>query len=284
MHDLRSVKESLETFLNTNIRSYEQLHGGDINTTYLIHTSSSQLVVKLNSASAFPGMFKAEAKGLKAIEKTCSFRTPGILLTGKQEAISFLLMEYIPPGKKTDVFWKTFGKRLALLHSCTNNTYGFETGNYIGSLPQYNTPQDSIVEFYITQRIEPQIRLADKNGYTFKKISEFYRNLDQLIPEEKPALIHGDLWNGNYLTDNQGNPCLIDPAVSYMHREADIAMMTLFGGFDSLLLDTYNEVFPLEPLWEERLDIWQLYYLLVHLNLFGSGYFRSVKNIIEKYC
>jgi hypothetical protein len=125
--------------------------------------------------------------------------------------------------------------------------------------------------------------MAAENGYDFRNLDSFYQKVAQLIPEEKPALIHGDLWSGNYLVNANNKPCLIDPAVAYGPREMDLAMMQLFGGFDNRLLSVYNEAFPLEKDWKARIKLWQLYYILGHVNLFGGHYYTSAKDIISRY-
>lgn len=283
MFNLPDVRDTIEILLETEIRFSKQLHGGDINNTFFIKTDSDDYVVKINSAQNYPGMFEAEKIGLKTLESTNTIRVPKSSFTGQGGGASFLIMEYIPQGRKAPYFWEIFGQQLAQLHHNSRETFGFSSDNYIGSLKQHNDRFISIQEFYITQRIDPQIRLAKTNGYEFKNSDSFYKELENLIPHEKPALVHGDLWNGNYLIDPEGKPCLIDPAICYMHRETDIAMMHLFGGFEAHLFESYQEIYPLEKGWQKRLDIWQLYYLLVHLNLFGSSYYSSVLHILNKY-
>ncbi|WP_103072380.1 fructosamine kinase family protein [Aquimarina sediminis] len=273
----------LEELLSESIVSSVPLSGGDINEVYLLQTHQRKLVVKLNSISKFPGMFEAEAKGLQILKKTTTFTVPEIILVGAFYDTAFLILEYIASDHKSDDFWSVFGKKLAMLHQNSSSIFGFEKDNYIGSLPQYNSTCDSAYEFYITQRLQPQFRLAKQNGFTFSDLDTFYQVIQNEIPEEKPSLIHGDLWSGNYMIDKNGFPCLIDPAVAYAPREMDIGMMHLFGGFDSTLFQVYNENFPLADNWKERLPIWQLYYLLVHLNLFGSSYYNRVKEIVESY-
>ncbi len=125
--------------------------------------------------------------------------------------------------------------------------------------------------------------MALQKGFSFSNIKRLYKNIYDEIPEESSSLIHGDLWNGNFMIDKNGMPALIDPAVSYASREMDIAMMHLFGGFDPILFETYNETYPLVNNWRDRLPLWQLYYLLVHLNLFGSSYYSRVKDVVDRY-
>ncbi|HER40768.1 MAG TPA: fructosamine kinase, partial [Salinimicrobium catena] len=161
--------------------------------------------------------------------------------------------------------------------------FGFHAPNYIGSLPQYNHHHDSAADFYIQERLEPQFRMALDAGYAFHGLEKIFQVFSEMIPKEAPALIHGDLWSGNYISNEQGLPCLIDPAVSYGPREMDLAMMKLFGGFPEEVFDQYDSLFPVEPGFKDRIEMWQLYYLLVHLNIFGSSYLGQVKNILTRF-
>ncbi|MCM5664328.1 fructosamine kinase family protein [Galbibacter mesophilus] len=278
-----ALKQHLKRHLRTASIQFTSLSGGDINDVYHVKTDSSSYVIKVNDANKFPGMFNAEAEGLQKLENTKSFTIPKVLHVGEVENRSFLLLEFIPSGTKKSDFWIEFGERLAKLHKKSASYFGFEEDNYIGSLPQHNQKCTSATEFYISQRLEPQFKMAHECGYSFNNLTSFYKNLENIIPNESSALIHGDLWSGNFMVDADGNPCLIDPAISYAPREMDIAMMHLFGGFSSELFHVYNEKFPLQPEWKSRIDLWQLYYLLVHLNLFGTSYLPSVKRIVERF-
>ncbi len=272
-----------EELLSEKIIAIQPLSGGDINDVCLIHTNQQKIVAKVNSASEFPKMFEVEAKGLEKLKGSNTFTIPNIISFGESDDVAFLILEYIDSGKQADTFWEVFGEQLAALHQQNDFYFGFENDNYIGSLPQYNTICDSAYEFYITQRLQPQFELARQNGFLLSDVDTFYNVIKDEIPNEKSSLIHGDLWSGNFMIDAQGTPCLIDPAVAYAPREMDISMMHLFGGFNVGVFDIYNEVFPLIGNWKDRLSIWQLYYLLVHLNLFGSSYYNKVKSIVSKY-
>tara|TARA_R110000850_G_scaffold203228_1_gene329544 strand:+ start:166894 stop:167655 length:762 start_codon:yes stop_codon:yes gene_type:complete len=250
----------------------------------LLETDQGNFVLKTNDANSFPNMFQAEAKGLRLLKKPQTFRIPEVIAFGENENHSYLLMEYIVEGQKQPDFWETFGSQLTQLHQTTAPQFGLDHDNYIGSLPQKNDGNHTqATDFYIEKRLLPQLDLAAGKGFSFHNLSSFYKNIRMEIPDEPPALIHGDLWNGNYLTDENGNPCLIDPAVCFASREMDLAMMQLFGGFPEKVFDSYHDTFPLQPGWKTRTDLWQLYYLLVHLNLFGSGYYNQVNTILKKY-
>ena len=179
------------------------------------------------------------------------------------------------------------GQTLAALHQHTAPSFGLDYDNYIGSLRQSNRPWDSWIDFFVHQRLEPQIRLATDNHQPIhalkKKIEAFYKEISALLPKENPALIHGDLWGGNLLTDEKGYPCLIDPAVCFGHREAELAYTQLFGHFDRQFYHVYNESFPLEPGFKERADLYNLYPLLVHVNLFGGGYVQQSEAIVSRF-
>jgi fructosamine-3-kinase len=262
---------------------FSRLTGGDINNVFLINSENKKQVAKINDANKFPGMFEAEKAGLEALQNPNIIDVPSVLGIGKIENNAYLLLEFRESGKKKIDFWKTFGTKMAALHKTTAKEFGFYQDNYIGSLPQRNNKKTSPADFYISQRIEPQLKLAKDKGYELPVQYSFFKNIASIIPSEAPALIHGDLWGGNYLVNIEGNPCLIDPATAFAPREMDLAMMKLFGGFDSEFFEVYDQEYPLEPGFENRIPIWQLYYLLVHLNLFGLGYKPQVTSIIKQF-
>lgn len=264
------------------LQKHQALSGGDINAVYLAD-AETKLVVKINDKTRYPNIFSAEAKGLELLKSSKSFLIPEVIDTGEIDNHTYLLMTYIESGKPDKNFTIQFASDLAKMHRCTQDRFGLGYNNYIGSLPQFNSFFDDADEFYVTQRLEPQLKLAREKGYRFENLEVFYKNISIEIPNEKPSLIHGDLWAGNYLISQDGFPVLIDPAVSFACREMDLAMMKLFGRFDSAIFRIYNDIFPLGEDWEKRTDIWQLYYLLTHLNLFGSSYLDSTKTIIKRY-
>lgn len=265
------------------LTSFSRLTGGDINDVFLLNSGAEKFVVKINNNKRFPGMFEAEKAGLEELAAPGLIDVPEPLKTGKTGSHSFLILEYKAPAPNAVNFWEVFGEQLAALHQQTSDSFGFEKDNYIGSLPQYNDRKNSAAEFYIEMRLKPQIKMAVEKGFQLNVSESFYKNCENMIPSEPPALIHGDLWNGNYLVNSAGMPCLIDPAVAYSPREMDLGMMKLFGGFNEDLFHTYNEISPLQENWEERISLWQLYYLLVHLNIFGLGYKSQVTSIIKKF-
>lgn len=266
------------------LEDYQRLAGGDINDVFLLATSTEKWVIKLNDKFAFPDMFQQEAVALEALAETNTFVIPKLICRGEYKNQAYLIMEFIDAGLENHLFWEDFGVNLAQLHKHTNEYFGWKNQNYIGSLPQYNRFCISSSEFYISQRLQPQFKLARQNGFDFQKLDWFYKNVTNLIPKnEKPALIHGDLWSGNYMVNAKQKPVLIDPAISFASREMDLAMMQLFGGFPPEVFEAYNAHFPLPTDWKSRVELYHLYYLLVHLNLFGKSYLSSVQRIVKKY-
>lgn len=259
------------------------LVGGSINRVLLLHTSEGKKVLKLNEAHKFPGMFAAEAEGLRELRKSDTVDVPEVFSNGETGKIAYLLLEYKEEAPQKAEFWSRFAQDLAALHKTTANCFGFHSPNYIGSLPQYNHQHTSAAEFYLSERLDPQFKMAVENGFSFPRLEVFFQRISEHIPEEAPALIHGDLWSGNYITSEKGLPCFIDPAVSYASREMDLAMMKLFGGYPEEVFSVYHQNFPLQPGFEDRIPIWQLYYLLVHLNIFGSSYLGAVKQITTRF-
>ena len=283
MYSLNKILQNIASQNNLNLIEAKPLSGGDINEIFLLKCEEESFVVKLNDATKFPGMFKAEANGLQLLRNSQSFRIPEVIATDHIENTSYLLMVFLPEGNKTRNFWHHFASNLAKLHQVSQPYFGLDHDNYIGSLPQQNVKWNTASEFYISQRLEPQFKMALQHGFSFKNLDSFYKNISEEIPDEPSSLIHGDLWGGNYMVSTQGESILIDPAVAYASREMDIGMMQLFGGFSEEVFVYYNSIFPLKPNWEDRLPLWQLYYLLVHLNLFGSGYLRRVKSVVSKH-
>jgi protein-ribulosamine 3-kinase len=267
-----------------NIRS---LSGGCINNGYEFVTDDGSVFIKTNSAYRFPGMFQTEAEGLKLLAQSQSIRIPKVIEAGQFEDNAFLILEFIHNNPKKDDYWLDFGQKLAILHRNTAPFFGLDHDNYIGSLPQINHYNPSWPDFFISSRLQPLVKQAFSQGLADKELvrlfDQLYNRFDSLIPDENPALLHGDLWSGNVITDEHGQVCLIDPAIYYGHREADVAFSTLFGSFPDIFYQAYNENFPLEKNWQHRIDLFNLYPLLVHLLLFGSSYYGQLKCALSKY-
>ncbi len=293
MHLPGSLVEQLSERLShhlgreVDIEQERPVGGGSINDSYRLDTNEGPFFVKVNHADQFPSMFVAEAHGLDLLGASETIRVPRVIATGEDHDDSFILMEWVEGGLKNDAFWTDFGRSLAALHRQTAPTFGLDRDNYIGSLKQVNTPRDNWADFFVHCRLEPQVRMAhdrkrigDGDVLRFERL---YARLGELFPQEPPALLHGDLWNGNFICNAKGQPVLIDPAVYYGHREMDIAMTKLFGGFDEGFYTAYNETWPLAAGWEERVDLCNLYPLLVHVNLFGGEYVGQVQEVVKRF-
>lgn len=270
----------VEKIIRDKILKITNLSGGDTSEVYKITCSKKSYVVKTYSSDT---LVQSEVDGLALISKSGSFRTPKVLAEGAYESNSYLVLEYIEQGSKDTAYWVKFWKSLAQLHTTTQDAFGYHQDNYIGPLRQRNLMTSQWSDFYITQRLQPQFIMAEAKGYSFNDKDKIYTWIDDNIIAEVPCLIHGDLWAGNLLATSNGSPCLIDPAVCYASREMDIAMMKLFGGFDFSLFKTYQDICPLSTDWERRVPLYQLYYILVHVNIFGKGYYNQALNIIKGY-
>lgn len=278
-------------FFQTLGRSVEVLEarflvGGNINTAAQVFSSEGLFFVKWNPEENVD-MFEWEACGLDLLRSTEAIYIPEVIGYGKYRDKTYLVLEYIDPVVPKTDYWESFGQSLALLHSHTQSKFGLHFDNYIGSLPQSNTLTDNGITFYIEQRLQPQAGMALYKGLISKelyaKFQKLYQRLPDLLPVERPALLHGDLWSGNVMVNEQGDAALIDPAVYYGLREAELAFTTLFGGFDERFYDAYDEAFPMEDGFQERIPIYNLYPLLVHLNLFGTGYLSGIERVLNRF-
>lgn len=281
---------------SVSIAQTDRVSGGDINKAYALTLNTGDHIFMKANAKENADFFTAEAAGLSAIASTKTVETPRILCTGtddgEQVGYSFLLLEYIESGKKRTNYWETFARELAALHDAPTEqfvkggTFGFFQNNYIGARTQDNTPSKSWVSFFREQRLAPQFKAADGNftSNDRKLITKLLDHLEDFIIEpEKPSLIHGDLWGGNVFCSKSGKAMLIDPAAYVGNAEADIAMTELFGGFPKTFYDAYYEVRPLQSGYEERRDLYNLYQLLNHLNMFGQTYLEPVRTIVSEY-
>lgn len=261
-----------------------------------------RLFVKSSSGPDAADMFEREAEGLRALADPEAIRVPRDPLPGRTEPdggageTAFLVMEAVPTGRQKAGFFEDFGRRFARLHRLTAGSggvggglFGFERDNYIGSTPQPNGWMDDWVAFFRERRLGFQIELARERGLSDGELDRLMdRLLDRLddlidLPDEPACLLHGDLWSGNYLSDDAGDPVLIDPATYSGHREADLAMTELFGGFGPTFYRAYEEEWPLPPGSPDRRELYKLYHLLNHLNLFGRGYRGRCVEIARRF-
>lgn len=279
--------QHISSLLGLKIRDFQSVSGGDISTAYLLETSSKKFFLKVNSNPNALDMFLTEEKALNTIALTNTIAVPKILACSSFENNSFILMEYIEAKSPNSKDLEIFGDQLAQLHNVTSDEFGFDSNNFIGSLNQCNKQHKNWNDFYIEERLIPQLELAKSKGILktneIPSTERMKENCLSYFKNVKPSLLHGDLWSGNYLISSEGIPYLIDPAVYYGHCEVDIAMSKLFGGFGNSFYDSYYNIILKDELTESRIELYQLYYLLVHLNLFGRSYYPSVINLLKKY-
>lgn len=276
-----------ETFgQSMEVLEVQVVSGGNINTAVRVFTPEGTFFIKFNHGEQ-EDMFEKEARGLEILRHTEAIHIPYVLGYGKNGNKSYLIQEFMENGGQRPDFWKNFGESLAALHSHTQRDFGLSFDNYIGSLEQSNQCSGNGVDFFIERRLRPQAGLALYNDLISKEMynrfERFYPALKSIIPAERPALIHGDLWSGNFLTNQHGRVSLVDPAPYYGFREAEIAFSHLFGGFDDEFYEAYHEAFPLEPDLHSRIPIYNLYPLLVHVNLFGKSYLPPIERLLKRY-
>ena len=284
---MKSQIEAIIDYANLgNLKKASHVSGGSINEAFKVETLTETFFLKLNEASRFPKMFETERNGLLLLSES-DFTVPKPIAIGEHGDHQFIIMDWVEQGSPSINFWNNFGRSLAKLHLLNSDRFGLNHNNYIGSLTQSNHWHSNWSDFIREERLLPQLQLAEKKGLLSPKMKSgfgsLFNRLDEIYPTEKPALVHGDLWSGNKMPALNGNPCIYDPAVYFGHREMDLAMMALFGGFGVDWVDAYNEVYPLENGWRDRLVIGQLYPLMVHVNLFGTSYTRSVETILQKF-
>ncbi len=267
-----------------HIREKHSISGGCINQAWKISDGRQSYFVKTNRAKKI-AMFEAEQKGLDALYNSRTIRVPHAIACDQVQNTPFLVLEYIPFSHKSND--EQFGRQLAQLHQYTSQQFGFDIDNTIGSTLQKNNWSRNWTTFFAEQRLGFQLELAKQNGIShstydnglklIEKLGLFFNN-----HEPQASLLHGDLWSGNYGWDDQGNPVIFDPASYYGDREADIAMTELFGGFSSRFYHAYNEAMPLDPDYQTRKTLYNLYHILNHCNMFGGGYCAQSDNMIRQ--
>jgi len=285
-----AFRDELEAHLDVTIESVALVGGGCIANATRLETSDGPLFLKYGDeevAQTFPG----EAAGLRALaEADSSLTVPSVLATaGATEARpGFVVMDWIHSGHKGRHFWEDFGEGLATLHRDAADEYGFDRETFIGQLPQSNEWRDRWPAFFREQRLDPQVSMARERDRWRSEwnapLETLYRRLPDLLPATPaPSLLHGDLWKGNFMVTSVGDPALFDPATYYGHREADLAMTQLFGGYDDRFYEAYRSAWGLESGYETRRDVYNLYHLINHLNHFGGGYAGSVDRTLRAF-
>lgn len=272
------------------IQAVQHVGGGSINHAARIETPAGRYFLKWHDAPP-PRFFACEAEGLARLRASGAVSVPAVVGHGQVDGsrTAYLVIAWVPAGDRSGSAAETLGRQLAELHRARQGRYGLDRDNYIGRLPQPNAESDSWLDFYRTQRLGAQRDQARAQGLLpagrAERLERLMARLDEWIDEAQcqPSLLHGDLWGGNWMVSADGQPVLIDPAVYAGDREADLAMTALFGGFPPAFYAAYEEVFPTAPGAADRQPLYQLYYLLCHLNLFGESYGGSVDAILRRY-
>lgn len=278
------LRSAIERALGAPITAARRVGGGDINDAWAVDAGGTRAFVKAREG-AEPDAFTVEAAGLRWLAEAGALRTPAVLAVSEDPPL--LVLELVTPGRPGPGFDEALGRGLAALHRAAPPSFGLPYDNLIARLRQWNAPCVTWSEFYWVRRLEPMLRRAAQAGLGDAALRRDFERLATRLPErcgpaEPPARLHGDLWGGNLLVDHTGAPVLVDPAVYGGHREIDLAMMQLFGGFGPRVFEAYAEAWPLAPGWEDRVPLYQLYPLLVHVNLFGASYLGPVRQALRR--
>jgi protein-ribulosamine 3-kinase len=271
---------------DTVLNNFQFLYCGNFNLAAVVDTTKGKYFVKWNKGD-FKGLFESEAKSMELLRATNTLTVPTVYGYGQLSDGAFLMIDLIKPAEKAPNYWEHLGQQLATLHMHTQENFGFPFDNYFGAILQKNTPMANGVQFYIEQRLQPIVALAHEKGHlTAAQCTAFeqiYKRVEQDIPQDKPALLHGDFWSGNLMVGTNGLAIMVDPSSYYGFREAELSYTGLFGGFDKPFYHAYNEAFPLEPGFKNRIDLYHLYPLLIQLCQVGGGTAQTVANILNKY-
>lgn len=288
MADLHQLVDHLQqqTGLELANCAFTLLGGGDINTAYKLQTPQRSWFIKINQASMLD-MFAAEAAGLQELAKAGQVKVPEVVCYGSFQQYAYLMLEFIALGALRGESLVLLGRQLAKQHRQAQTSFGWHCDNTIGSTPQSNRRHDDWLTFWHQERLSKQLEFARNKGYVGQlqsKGEKLLVSFGGFFSGYQPvaALLHGDLWIGNAAADKQGNPVIYDPACYYGDREADIAMTELFGGFGPEFYASYQNTYPLHSGYQVRKQLYNLYHILNHLNLFGSGYQSQAVSMIER--
>ncbi|MFO7869723.1 MAG: fructosamine kinase family protein [Bacteroidales bacterium] len=265
------------------ITNIQTVGGGCIADTYKISTTNQSLFIKCGNLPS--DMLIKEGHGLQELALAKSIHIPKVIDVTED----FLLLEYIEQGIRDTHFFAEFGASLANMHTYTSETCGFYEDNYLGYSYQKNTLSTNWVDFYVNNRLFFQIELMKQKNLECSELERLLHSAEKNIRnvlstgDSTFSLLHGDLWGGNYMITHNGKPCLIDPAVYYGNREADLAMTKLFGGFTAEFYEAYMKTYPLPAGYKKREPLYTLYHIMNHYTLFGGGYYSHALSIIQKY-
>ncbi|WP_077324278.1 fructosamine kinase family protein [Virgibacillus siamensis] len=264
----------------------KQSHGGSINESYFVETEQQKYFIKFHP-DAPDRFFELEAKGLELINGTNSISVPDVLAYSDVKGSAYLVLEWVEGTKKPQTE-ALLGDRIAQMHQATGKQHGFPDDTFIGLLPQPNGLFDNWLQYYRDRRLSAQLKLGiDRNRMTGNRrirMEKLIDNLHNWVPDDvAPSYLHGDLWGGNWLTGKDGEPYVIDPSFLFGDRHFELAFTELFGGYSADFYQAYKKRFPVMRDYEDIKPLYQLYYLLVHLNIFGEMYGGAVDAILKRY-
>lgn len=280
---VKALKQSGD---QTEIEKTTRVFGGSINLCYYVRTKESEYFVKHHTQAPI-NFYRCEATGLTCIKQTNTLAVPEVYSFSDEPNRAYLLLEWID-GQTNKWTEHLLGERLAQLHQATGKHHGFPTDTYIGRLPQRNGLYESWLTYYRDHKLFSQINIGIEKGVIFgkrqKRLEQLLDQLSKWLPEDAlPSYLHGDLWGGNWLAGQGGVPYVVDPSFFYGDRQMEIAFTELFGGFSQTFYDAYQDSFPLDHTYSDVKAIYQLYYLIVHLNMFGQSYANQVDDILDRY-
>lgn len=265
----------------------ERLSAGHGQVAHRLDSARGPLFIKTSLEANAALIFEREADGLRQLARHSSMPIPELFGWGQKDQEAYLLLAFLEPARPAADYAQRLGAGLAELHQTSSSKFGAERDNFLAAIPQDNRPLERWSEFWALRRIEGLFAQARDQGLLGRPeqryLDRYLGMAEEILPPEAPALLHGDLWSGNVLCNHLGQPAWIDPAPYYGHRETDLAMMMLFGGFSEAVFEAYHQQFPLAPAWRDRLDYHQLYPLLVHLRLFGASYAPACWQILQRY-
>jgi len=284
---MKQVHADVQVWINQNqfgnITSVDPVSGGCIHQALRVQTATGEYFFLKQDPGKYADVFQREAEGLEALRISGGPVIPDVYLVGEE----YLLLSDLQPAPRCKDFWQIYGRQLGVVHLQHNSRFGFESDNYIGSNPQENRWMENGHDFFRELRLRNQIKWANDRSLLdtkdIHKLEKLLVQLPGLIPEQPASLIHGDLWSGNLISDNAGQPALIDPAVYYGWAEADLAMTDLFGQYPEEFFMAYAEINPLEKGYRTRFSLYNIYHLLNHLNLFGRGYLSQIRSILARF-
>lgn len=288
--DVTWIQDALDNIgISDRVLDVKPVTGGDINEAYVAMTDSNTFFVKAHREMT-EEFYKSEADGLRLMGRQNGVRVPEVYGVFALEAPrrSGLVMEWVEPGAKQGL-GKELARTVSSLHSAAGPRFGYNQTTYLGKIPLANEWYDNWCEYYRKMRLEPQQKIAAQRGFmTYereRRMDDILSRLEEWIPAAgiTPRLLHGDLWAGNWLPDHNGKVYLIDPSVFYGHHEMDLAMTELFGGFSNTFYDLYSEHINIDREYENRKPLYQLFYLLMHLNTFGTVYVSQVDAVLKRY-